>query len=240
MAQGGINLNPGADPTLVAAAYRASMANVPKDLSGTFEALATNYADTMKIVGETWAGVAKTVGELAGEAISTYTQNKKYDAMAINIQNKDGVSFLYDQLQKSRQGIKDTYFNPVKTEIVNGVEVPLENCEGMQLVHYKPGQCYKPHWDYFDTSSDIHIEETRRGGQRTWTAFLYLNDVKEGGTTNFPNIDMEVKPKIGRIVCWLNTLNGNTIEDSLHEAKPPIDCEKWGANMWVREKKFIL
>jgi len=124
--------------------------------------------------------------------------------------------------------------------ITNMIQVPLENCEGMQIVHYKPGQYYKPHWDYFDTSSDIHIEETRRGGQRTWTAFLYLNDVKEGGTTNFPNIDMEVKPKIGRIVCWLNTLNGNTIVDSLHEAKPPIDCEKWGANMWVREKKFIL
>ena len=124
--------------------------------------------------------------------------------------------------------------------ITNMIQVPLENCEGMQLVHYKPGQFYKPHWDYFDTSSDIHIEETRRGGQRTWTAFLYLNDVKEGGTTNFPNINMEVKPKIGRIVYWLNTLNGNTIEDSLHEAKPPIDCEKWGANIWVREKEFTL
>ena len=124
--------------------------------------------------------------------------------------------------------------------ITNIIQVPLENCEGMQLVHYKPGQFYKPHWDYFDTSSDIHIEETRRGGQRTWTAFLYLNDVKEGGTTNFPNIDMEVKPKIGRVVFWMNTLNGNTIEDSLHEAKPPIDCEKWGANIWVREKEFTL
>ena len=57
--QSGMSLNPGADPTLVAAAYRASMANVPKDLSGTFEALATNYAATMKTVGETWAEVAK-------------------------------------------------------------------------------------------------------------------------------------------------------------------------------------
>ena len=32
MAKGGTNLNPGADATLVAAATRAAMANVPKDL----------------------------------------------------------------------------------------------------------------------------------------------------------------------------------------------------------------
>ena len=122
-----INLNPGADQTLVNAAYRAAMANVPKDLSGTFEALATNYAATMKTVGETWAEVAKVGGELANEAISTYTQNEKYKAMAINIRNQDSVSFLYDKLMETRQGIKDTYYNPVKTEIINGIEVPLEN-----------------------------------------------------------------------------------------------------------------
>lgn len=73
MAKGGINLNPGADSKLVSVAYAAAMANVPKDLSGTFEAMAENYAETMKSVGESWAGVAKTIGEaggqLAGKAI---------------------------------------------------------------------------------------------------------------------------------------------------------------------------
>ena len=33
MAKGGISLNPGADPTLVAAAREAAMANVPQDYS---------------------------------------------------------------------------------------------------------------------------------------------------------------------------------------------------------------
>ena len=40
-----VNLNPGADATLVQAAYAAAMANVPKDLSGTFEAMAENNPD---------------------------------------------------------------------------------------------------------------------------------------------------------------------------------------------------
>ena len=123
----GVSLNPGADPTLVAAATRAAMANVPKDLSGTFEAMTESYQKTMQSIGQTWAEVAKVGGQLASEAISTYTQNKKYDAMGIGIQNKEGTSFLYDKLKETRQGLKDTWFNPVRTKMVDGVEVPLEN-----------------------------------------------------------------------------------------------------------------
>ena len=120
-----IDLNPGADATLVAAAYRASMANVPKDLSGTFEAMAESYQKTMQSVGQSWAEVIKVGGKLAGEAISTYNQNEKYKAMAVNIRNKDGASCLYDKLMETRQALKGTWFNPVKTED-DGV-TPLEN-----------------------------------------------------------------------------------------------------------------
>jgi hypothetical protein len=54
MAKGG--LDPGADPTIVAAAYRAGMAGVPKDLSKTFQGVATGYAKAMEKMG---AGLAK-------------------------------------------------------------------------------------------------------------------------------------------------------------------------------------
>ena len=64
------NLNPGADATLVQAAYAASMANVPKDLSGTFEALSESYADTMKTVGEQWGEAIKTTAGLATIAVN--------------------------------------------------------------------------------------------------------------------------------------------------------------------------
>ena len=127
----------------------------------------------------------------------------------------------------------------VFSTVTDIIKVPLQNCEGMQLVHYKSGEFYKPHHDYFYPWMNYYKEEARCGGQRTWTAFLYLNDVKEGGETNFPNINIQVKPLAGRVVFWRNSIDGNLIEDSFHEAKPPIDCEKWGANIWVREKKFI-
>ena len=42
-----INLNPKADSSIVAAATRAGLANVPADYSEQFQAIADAYADTM-------------------------------------------------------------------------------------------------------------------------------------------------------------------------------------------------
>ena len=87
MAKGGTNLNPGADATLVAAATRAAMANVPKDLSGTFESMAEEYGKTMRAVGESFALAAKEVGKIGGvlvkkafeeEGLINRTSNDRY------------------------------------------------------------------------------------------------------------------------------------------------------------------
>ena len=110
MAQGGIDLNPGADPTLVNAAYAAAMANVPKDLSVTFEALATNYADTMKIVGANWAEVAKTVGGWANEAGQNFIAGQKLLNKGLVIENANGVKFLYNALKNNRKEMRQTWF----------------------------------------------------------------------------------------------------------------------------------
>jgi len=64
-----VNLNPGADQTLVAAATKAAMANVPKDLSGTFESMASEYGKTMRAVGESFGSLAKTLGEVGGQLV---------------------------------------------------------------------------------------------------------------------------------------------------------------------------
>ena len=116
---------------------------------------------------------------------------------------------------------------------------PTENFELIQVVHYDSGQYYKPHHDYFPVDAsyyDTQIKE--RGGQRVWTAFLYLNNVENGGETFFPIVDFKVKPRTGRIVLWKNMIDGKINPDSLHESLPPVDCEKWGANIWIREKSL--
>jgi hypothetical protein len=70
------NLNPGADATLVQAATNAAMANVPKDLSGTFESMAEEYGKTMRAVGESFASVAKEVGKIGGGLVKKAIENQ--------------------------------------------------------------------------------------------------------------------------------------------------------------------
>ena len=94
MAKGGTNLNPGADATLVGAAYRAAMANVPKDLSGTFEAMAKSYDETMQSVAESWSTVIEKVAPLAADlvnnAIKKNSLENKYGGKAWTRKSKIG------------------------------------------------------------------------------------------------------------------------------------------------------
>ena len=76
MAKGGTNLNPGADATLVQAATNAAMANVPKDLSGTFESMAEEYGKTMRAVGDSFALAAKEVGKIGGGLVKKAIENE--------------------------------------------------------------------------------------------------------------------------------------------------------------------
>ncbi|KXS13707.1 hypothetical protein M427DRAFT_136310 [Gonapodya prolifera JEL478] len=140
--------------------------------------------------------------------------------------------------------------------------VPLENTEGLQVVHYQPGQYYKPHWDYFPREFASMQEQLRRGGQRVTTFFVYLNDValppgvardalpkpmsptKEpligAGSTQFPNVGIEVMPRKGRAAFWWDvTIDGKDDERTLHAGTPPTHGEKWGLNIWQREESFF-
>ena len=70
------------------------------------------------------------------------------------------------------------------------------------------------------------------------TALAYLNEVKEGGQTGFPKLNIEVKPKKGDCLVFHNTLRDSTDIHpySLHAGKPVISGEKWAVNLWFRER----
>jgi|10_taG_2_1085330.scaffolds.fasta_scaffold08353_4 hypothetical protein len=105
MAQKGGTLNPGADPTLVQAAYAAAMANVPKDLSGTYEALAKSYGDTMKSVSESWSESIKTVANLGAPLIKQAIRNQFAPiAMEGHMYDRPAVSVDTDVEQRGHEG----------------------------------------------------------------------------------------------------------------------------------------
>ena len=115
---------------------------------------------------------------------------------------------------------------------------PLDNGEGMQVLHYHPGAEYKPHYDYFDPNEPGTPTILKRGGQRVATIIMYLHEPTKGGGTTFPDVKFEVAPKRGHAV-FFSYNRAHPSSKSLHGGAPVIEGEKWIATKWLREGKFV-
>ena len=68
----------------------------------------------------------------------------------------------------------------LEARIARLVNWPVQNGEGIQVLHYRPGAEYKPHYDYFDPDEPGTPTILRRGGQRVATLVMYLNEPMRG------------------------------------------------------------
>ena len=111
--------------------------------------------------------------------------------------------------------------------------------EPVQGQRYLPGQQFKPHNDWFYTSEGYWPQEDARGGQRSWTAMAYLNDVEAGGATAFVAAGIQIEPKRGVLLLWNNALpDGRPNEGTLH-AGMPVECgSKYIITKWFRARPW--
>jgi prolyl 4-hydroxylase len=118
---------------------------------------------------------------------------------------------------------------------------PLRNAESYQVVYYTGGTEYNDHHDAFDHETEEGRKHLTRGGQRIYTALGYLNDVEEGGATEFRDLNISIPPKKGSLLVWKNILPGTTKVHpaSLHAGRPVTKGEKYAFNLWFRENKFV-
>jgi prolyl 4-hydroxylase len=114
---------------------------------------------------------------------------------------------------------------------------PLENGEGLQVLRYRPGAEYKPHYDYFDPSQPGTPSILKRGGQRVASLVMYLNTPARGGATTFPDVNLEVGPVKGNAV-FFSYDRPHPMTRTLHGGAPVLEGEKWVATKWLREGRF--
>ena len=137
------------------------------------------------------------------------------------------------------------FFQRGETELVSRIEEriarlvnwPVENGEGLQILHYTPGTEYKPHFDYFDPNEPGTPTILRRGGQRVATIVMYLHEPEKGGGTTFPDVHLEVAPKRGNAV-FFSYDRAHPSTRTLHGGAPVLAGEKWIATKWLRERRF--
>jgi len=114
---------------------------------------------------------------------------------------------------------------------------PVENGEGLQILRYRPGAEYKPHYDYFDPTQSGTPNILKRGGQRVGTLVTYLNTPALGGATTFPDVHLEVAPVKGNAV-FFSYDRPHPMTRTLHGGAPVVQGEKWVATKWLRESRF--
>ena len=136
-----------------------------------------------------------------------------------------------------------SYFNKedpivklVDQKIAIELGIPLEYSEQTQGQIYQVGEEFKDHLDYFSEKSLIN--QGAVSGQRTWTVMIYLNEVAEGGYTEFPVLGRTFVPKKRTAVIWKNS-DGKGRENpaTLHSGKPVIRGKKIIITKWFRENR---
>jgi prolyl 4-hydroxylase len=116
---------------------------------------------------------------------------------------------------------------------------PVENGEGLQILNYRVGGEYKPHFDYFPPELPGSAAHIANGGQRVSTLIVYLNNVESGGETFFPSLGLAISPKKGSAV-YFEYVNqaGEVNPRTVHGGAPVTSGEKWIATKWMRAGRY--
>jgi prolyl 4-hydroxylase len=130
---------------------------------------------------------------------------------------------------------------PIDHRVADLLGIQPEKGETLQGQRYAPGQQFRAHYDWFSETEHYWADMKASGGQRTWTAMIFLNDVEEGGATWFPNAGVRVAPRRGLLLAWNNmTPTGEPNTATLHEGTAVVQGVKYIVTKWFREGNWVL
>lgn len=133
----------------------------------------------------------------------------------------------------------DKNVQALEEQISNYLGINIDYAETSQGQLYNEGDQFKAHTDWFTPNTEEFKQYAGTLGQRTWTFMIYLNDVENGGTTEFTHLGINIKPKEGKAIFWNNIdSNGEVIENTKHWAKPPTSGRKFVITKWFREFRY--
>lgn len=138
----------------------------------------------------------------------------------------------------------DLVMQLVSRRIARATSTDLAHHEPMNVLHYAPGEEYRPHYDVITPwGPDGHAfaSEAQAHGLRMATVLVYLNEGYEGGETAFPRLNLQYKGERGdALIFWSVSERGAPERDSLHAGKPVLSGEKWLLSQWIRQRPVPL
>jgi len=123
----------------------------------------------------------------------------------------------------------------LRARIASLTQLPILGFEDSQVLHYAPGEEFKPHFDFLDIAQPGHARAAAAGGQRVVTFLAYLNEGYEGGETSFPSLGWRYKGRTGDALLFYNAgPDGSPDRRTLHAGNPTTRGEKYLLSQWIR------
>jgi len=136
---------------------------------------------------------------------------------------------------------RDPLVQQIEQKITALMGINPAHGETIQGQRYAVGQQFKPHHDFFHTSEAYWEAEQSNGGQRTWTAMVFLNKPDAGGYTNFPKAGVKIAPRRGNLLTWNNMDSyGHPNDFSIHQGMPVDAGVKYIITKWYRERPWAV
>jgi prolyl 4-hydroxylase len=110
----------------------------------------------------------------------------------------------------------------------------IAHCEQLQVVRYRPGGFFKPHYDSLKEPYASDESMFQKGGHRDYTLLIALSDDYEGGETVFPNHRVRYKLKKGDALLFRNVNHKGELIN-FHGGDPVRSGTKWIVNLWTHE-----
>lgn len=164
------------------------------------------------------------------------SMDKLVESEVISGKHKNVRNSLQHWIKKDDPIVKNLF-----DKISSMFNISVDNAEDLQVVRYLPNQFFKEHHDACCDDNEKCTQFIKKGGQRMLTVLIYLNNEFDDGQTYFPKLDLKIKPQTGSaIVFYPLAANSSKCHPySLHAGLPVSSGEKWIANMWFREDRYV-
>lgn len=125
--------------------------------------------------------------------------------------------------------IEDPAIHALNRRIAAACASQADQGEAAQVLRYRPGQQYRPHFDFVRAAPN----------QRVLTALVWLNHDYLGGETAFPRAGLKLKPRKGDAMVFRNALPDGAVDPLTEHAGLPVSRgTKYLYSRWIRQSRW--
>lgn len=150
---------------------------------------------------------------------------KKDNATNLNPMTIEEINFVFPQVQEFIGEFNDKFWNKFYAEYIETYSA-LKDYDQHTIFSYKVQKTQPAGGYHIWHPEDGSIQSSRRIG----VYILYLNDVEEGGETEFLYLSKRISPKKGRLIIFPPNYPWT------HRGNPPLSGNKYIMTGWIEFK----